>query len=87
MTSTPFYNFRILPELGWAVLTGVVIALAEAAVAFDESVFAGDPAAWVVALAGTLVRAVGGALLAAITRGGFQKPGEPGPLTGPDGGS
>lgn len=77
MTTEPLYNFRILPELGWAVLTGVLIALAEAAVAFDESVFAGDPTAWTVALVGTLVRAVGGALLAALTRGGFQGPGEP----------
>ena len=72
----PAYNYRILPELGWAVATGVGIALAEAAFAFDESVFAGDPSAWVTALAGTLIRAVGAAALTALTRGAFLKPGE-----------
>lgn len=74
--STPAYNFRILPELGWAVLTGALIALAEAAMEFDESVFAGDPGAWVAAIIGTLVRAVGGAVLTAITKGAFLRPGE-----------
>lgn len=78
-TSSPGYNFRILPELGWAVLTGAIIALAEAAMDFDESVFAGDPVAWTVAIVGTLVRAIGGAALTAITKGAFLKPGEPPP--------
>lgn len=78
-SSSPTYNFRIVPEIAWAVATGAIIAIAEAAVAFDESVFAGDPGAWAVALAGTLVRAVGGALLTAITKGAFLRPGEPAP--------
>jgi hypothetical protein len=73
------YNWRIWPEIGWAVLTAVMIVLAEAALAFDESVFAGDPVAWVTALVGAGVRAIGGAVLAVLTRGGFQVPGEPGP--------
>ena len=73
----PGYNFRILPELGWAVLTGLLIALAEAAMNFDESVFAGDPAAFMVALIGTAVRAIGGAAITVITKGAFLGPGEP----------
>jgi len=73
---TPGYNFRIVPELGWAVLTGLLIALAEAAMSFDESVFAGDPGAWVAALIGTAVRAVGGAAITVVTKGAFLGPGE-----------
>lgn len=75
-THTPGYNFRIAPELGWALVTGVIIALLEAALEFDESVFVGDPVAWAVALAGTVVRAIGGAGLTVLTKGTFLKPGE-----------
>lgn len=83
-SSSPAYNFRIAPEIGWAIATGAIIALAEAAVAFDESVFAGDPGAWAAALAGTLVRAIGGAVLAKMTQGAFLRPGEkpPAPTDG-----
>ena len=80
-SSSPGYNFRIAPEIGWAILTGVIIALAEAAVAFDESVFAGDPGAWAAALAGTVVRAIGGAVLAKFTQGAFLRPGEKPPIS------
>lgn len=72
----PAYNFRIVPEIIWALATGVAIALAEAAVAFDESVFSGDPTAWTVTLVGTIIRAGGAALLTALTKGAFLKPGE-----------
>jgi len=75
MTS-PVYNFRIVPEIFWAAATGAIIALAEAAMNFDESVFTGDPAAWVSALIGTLVRATGGALLTGLTKGAFLGPGQ-----------
>ena len=73
---SPAYNFRIVPELFWAVATGVLIAAAEAAISFDESVFAGDPSAWTAALVGTLVRAVGGSILTVLTKGAFLAPGE-----------
>lgn len=76
-SSSPAYNFRIVPEIAWALATGVAIALAEAAMDFDESVFAGDPVAFWTALVGTIVRAAGGALLTALTKGAFLRPGEP----------
>lgn len=74
-TSRPAYNFRILPELGFAIFVAVMIALAEALIAFDDSVFA-DPLAWVALLVGAFARAIGGALLTVLTKGAFLGPGQ-----------
>lgn len=74
MTSDrPMYNFKLIPELLWAVGIGVTIALAEAAFGFDESVFAGDPDAFWRMLIGSAVRAMGGAGLTVLTKGAFSK--------------
>lgn len=74
--SSPAYNFRIIPEIAWAIGIAVVIALAEAAMDFDGSVFSGDPGAWAGLLVGSLIRAAGGAALTVLTKGAFLKPGE-----------
>lgn len=72
----PGYNFRIIPEIGWAVAIAVAIALAEAFVGFDETIFTGDPGAWTRLLIGSLVRAIGGAVLTVLTKGAFLGPGQ-----------
>jgi hypothetical protein len=67
------YTFKIVPELLWALGTGIAIALFEAAVDFDESVFAADPVAFGVAIVGMVVRAAGAAGLTVLTKGAFVK--------------
>ena len=74
--SRPAYNFRIVPEIIWAIVTALVIVVGEALLAFDEGKFMADPGAWFVVLGGALARAAGGALLTALTKGAFLGPGQ-----------
>ena len=71
----PAYNFRILPELGFAIFVAICVAAAEALIAFDVSVFA-DPLAWAGILVAAIARGVGGAVLTVLTKGAFLGPGE-----------
>ena len=62
------YTFKLLPEMGWAVLTGLIIVVAEALLTFDETVFTA-PRAWGVALLAAASRSVGASVLNAIRKG------------------
>ena len=72
----PAYNFRIIPEIGFAVFVAVVQVLAELLLGLDDSVFEGDLAALGRLAATSLARAVGGAILTVLTRGAFLGPGQ-----------
>lgn len=61
------YEIKPLPELGWAVLIGLVVVLGEALLTFDESVFS-DPRAWGVALLSGAARSVGASILNTLRR-------------------
>ena len=81
------YNFRIGPEAIWLVVNTVLGTLLVEAIAFFANLStlpgADDVRTWVATLAVALVRTGLGALLAVVTGGGFQKPGEPGPAPTP----
>ena len=71
------YNFRIIPEIAIAVGLAAAVPLLQAFANFTG--FADlTPEFWDGVFAAS-VRAGIGVLLALITGGGFQKPGEPGP--------
>ena len=77
------YNFRLAPEAVWfivntvigAVLVDVLGRLAN----LDGLPTLDTLGAWGAAIGISAVRTLLGAVLAAATGGGFQKPGEPGP--------
>lgn len=71
------YNFRVIPEIAFAVAIAAAVPVLQALVSVTG--FADlTPEFWDGVLAGAF-RAGIGVLLALITGGGFQKPGEPGP--------
>jgi hypothetical protein len=70
------YNFRIVPELVWAVAIAALVPVLQAFANFT-GVADLTPEFWDGLLAAA-VRAGIGAALAIVTGGGFQKPGEPG---------
>ena len=80
----PSYNFRVVPEIAIAVAIAALVPLLQA---LSQITGIGDltPEFWDGVIAGG-IRAGIGVLLAIITGGGFQKPGEPGPtpVTPPD---
>lgn len=76
MQSQPAYNFRILPELGFAVFVALIIAVAELLLGAETTIASGDWEAWVRLAAGALARAAGGAMLTVMTKGAFLAPGE-----------
>ena len=61
------YKFKATEEIGWAILTGVVIFAFEVLSNFDPSTVA-DWRVWGVAVAGGAVRAGAAAGLIALTR-------------------
>lgn len=71
----PAYNFRIFPELGFAIFVAVLIALGELLLGLDETIW-NDAAAWGRLAVGALARAIGGAILTVLTKGAFLGPGE-----------
>lgn len=81
------YNFRLGPEAVWLIVNTVLGALLVEAIAFFSGLStlpgADDLRTWVATLAVALVRTALGALLAVVTGGGFQGPGEPGPAPQP----
>lgn len=62
MPELPEYNFKRLPELGWAIFAAVAIELAQVAVTFNpETITEWGP--WAIALGTALVIASGKAAL------------------------
>ena len=83
--TAPIYNFRIGPEALWLIVNTVVGALLTTLLTTDFTSIT-DWKAWAIGLAISASRTLIGALLAAASGGGFQKPGEPGPkFDGPQG--
>lgn len=77
----PLYNFRIGPEAFWLVLSSVGTALLMELYTADYTAITDYRAYFVGLLPVLLFRTLPGAILAVISGGGFQKPGEPGPVT------
>lgn len=65
------YNFKLIQELGWAALTGAVVAVAQIMFVFRPEEIS-DWRLWIVTAAGAIARAVGAALVTAIGSGKFQ---------------
>ena len=57
------YDFKVLPEVGWAVLVAVVVFAAQVLIEFDPEVI-DDWETWAKALGAGAVRAAAGAVLA-----------------------
>ena len=74
------YNFRLGPEAIWLVINTVIGTILVELSTTDFTAIA-DWRGWAVGFGLAAVRTLIGAVLAAATGGGFQKPGEPGPLT------
>jgi hypothetical protein len=74
------YNFRLGPEAFWLILNTVAGAALTSLAAADFTSIT-DWKAWGIGFGIAMLRTLIGAVLAAATGGGFQKPGEPGPLT------
>lgn len=79
------YNFRLGPEAVWLIINTVIGAALTTLLTTDFTNL-GDPTAWALGFAIALGRTLIGAVLAAATGGGFQKPGEPGPAPTPPAG-
>lgn len=79
----PLYNFRLAPEAIWlivnTVLGTILIDVIGRLAGLDAFPTLDTLQAWGAALALSAVRTALGALLAAVTGGGFQAPGEPKP--------
>lgn len=67
------YRFKPLPELGWAVLTAVLLVLLPALVALDPEKIT-DWRTWAVALGGAVLRAAAGAALDYVRRSATVDP-------------
>ncbi len=80
--TAPAYNFRLAPEALWLIVNTVIGAALTTLLATDFTSIT-DYKAWLIGFGIALVRTLIGAILAAATGGGFQKPGEPGPVTVP----
>lgn len=72
-----FYNFRIAPEAFWLILSSVGVAVLAEIYTFDYAALTD----WRAYLAGLLpmllFRTIPGAILAVVSGGGFQRPGQP----------
>lgn len=62
----PAYEFKTVPELGWAVLVAVVAVAAQLVNTADPQAVLTDPRTFLVALGAAMVRAALGALLDAM---------------------
>lgn len=73
------YNFRIGPEAAWLLLSTIGGAVLTELASTDYQAIT-DWRAWAWGFGGMLLfRTVPAAVLALVSRGGFQWPGEPGP--------
>jgi hypothetical protein len=77
------YNFRLAPEAVWLIVNTVLGTLLVEVTAYATGLTAlprwDDLQTWLIALGLSAVRTALGALLAVVTGGGFQSPGQPGP--------
>lgn len=64
----PEYTYKRAAELGWGVVTALLIVAGETAISFDPAAIT-DWRTWAIGVGGALVRAVGGAVLAWLGRG------------------
>ena len=78
MTQSPLYNFRLGPEALWLIVNTVIGAVLTTLLTTDFTSIT-DLKAWAIGLGIAVARTAIGAILAAATGGGFQKPNEPGP--------
>ena len=77
----PLYNFRLGPEAMWLILNAVIGTVLIEVIGTDFAAVT-DWKAWAISFGiGVLGRTLPAAILAAATGGGFQMPGEPGPVT------
>ena len=80
---TVSYNFRLAPEAVWLIVNTVLGTLLVEVSAYVTGLQTlpgwDDLRTWGIALGLSAIRTALGALLAVVTGGGFQKPGEPGP--------
>lgn len=60
------YQFKIAQEIAWGALAAAGIFVVQTLVGFDPTTIA-DPHQWVVVLAGGVIRAAAGGVLAVIT--------------------
>lgn len=73
------YNFRIVPETTWLLVATIGTALLTELYTTDYQAIT-DWRAYVAGLAGMLLfRTIPAAILAVVSGGGFQLPGQPGP--------
>jgi hypothetical protein len=81
------YNFRLAPEAVWLIVNTVLGAVLIEVMGYVTGLTTlpawDDFRTWLVALGLSAVRTLLGAFLAAVTGGGFQTPGEPGPAPTP----
>lgn len=62
------YQFKLGPEVLWAVGTALVVVLAEALVTFDAQEVLTDPKTWAVGLVTSTFRSIGAALINGMRR-------------------
>lgn len=62
------YEWKRVEEALWSVAVAAALYIAQIAAELDIDEVATDPRAYIVAAAGGLVRAIGGAMLAALSR-------------------
>lgn len=65
----PKYDFKVLPEIGWAIFVGILVALGTELATFNATVL-DDPTPWIAALIGGMARAVGAAILSVLRPSG-----------------
>lgn len=81
LSRSVYYNFRIAPEAVWfvinTVLGSILVDLIGRFAGIEGWPTLDTVTAWASAISFAAVRTLLGALLAVVTGGGFQKPGEP----------
>lgn len=61
----PRYDFKILPEIAWAIFVGLLVAFGTELATFNADVL-DDPRLWIASLVGGMARAVGAAILSVL---------------------
>lgn len=61
----PTYDFKILPEIGWSIFVGVLVAVGTELATFNAHTL-DDPRVLIASLIGGMARAVGAAILSVL---------------------